>query len=514
VSVAAIARADGEGTPAGALGVTRMLDVNEFRVLGVTRLTMLELEATLAPFLGPGRTLEDVERARAALEKAYSSRGYQAVAVTIPKQTVRGGVVTLEVTEGKVVRLRVQGAEWYSPLDVKRMAPSMAEGSVPNFDAVVQDIVELNQLPDRRVTPSLRAGTEPGTIVAELNVDDRLPLHGSLELNDRYSANTTPLRLNGSLRYDNLWQAGHTLNASFQVAPGNLGESLVLSFSYLARFPRLSWFTLSASAIIQNSDVSTLGATAVAGKGWVASVNSSFTLPSTPTLFQSLSAGLSYKNFLETIADRQTPISYWPVNAGYSAGWMEEAWRMQASASTVFNLGMASAAPADFDAKRYGASPSFISFRADGSRTDILAGGFEIGEKVVGQYCPTPLVGPEQFAVGGVDSVRGYLEAQALGDYGVSSQLEARSPWLFKGPGSGGFEGLQLVAFLDLGVAGIHNPLPEQQQEFFLWGAGGGGRFRALGHAGGAIEVGVPFRTVGTTEQYQPRIYFKVWGEF
>jgi hemolysin activation/secretion protein len=511
------ARAEGPAGPPADPPVAaeaRSLDVNEFRVSGVTRLPTLEVEKVLTPFLGPGRSLEDVERARAALEKAYSSRGYQAVTVAIPRQTVRNGVVSLEVTEGRVVRLRVQGAEWFSPFDVKDMAPSMAVGSVPNFDEVVQDIVALNQIPDRRVTPSLRAGTLPGTIVADLNVEDRLPLHGSLELNDRYSAYTTPVRLNGAVRYDNLWQAGHSLALAFQVAPGSLKESLVLSLSYLARFPRVSWLTLSATGILQNSNVSTLGSVAVAGKGWVVATNASFTLPSTSSWFQSLSAGLAYKRFLEDVAGQQTPIGYLPVNAGYTASWQEPEWRMQASASTVFNVATWSSSPTEFDAKRYGATASFMSFRGDGSRTDVLPLGFEVGEKILGQYSPGPLIGPEQLAIGGIDTVRGYLEAQALGDFGLDGQFEVRSPMLFRGSGNLAFDGLQLLAFLDLGFVGIHKPLPEQQQDFFLWSAGAGGRFRALGHAGGALEVGVPFRTVGTTEKFHPRIHFKVWGEF
>jgi hemolysin activation/secretion protein len=500
--------------PSAASSPARTLDVNEYRVVGVTRLSTLEVERTLAPFLGPGRSLEDVEKARVALEKAYTSRGYQVVTVAIPQQTVKGGVVTLEVTEGTVARLRVRGAQWYSPFDIKDLAPSVAEGTVPNFDRIIEDIVALNQLPDRRVTPSLRAGTVPGTIVVELDVEDAMPLHGSLDLNNRYSAFTTPTRLNGALRYDNLWQEGHSLAFAFQTAPGNLGESLVLSLSYVARFPRLSWLTLSATGVFQNSNVSTLGSLAVAGKGWSAGARASFTLPSTPGWFQSLTAGVDYKDFKEQIDIQETPIRYLPMSATYGAGWIEEAWRMNVVASTVFNVRTWSSSPDGFDAKRYGSSGSFMYFRGEMSRTDVLPLGFEVGERVVGQYSPTPLVGPEQFAVGGIDSVRGYLEAQALGDYGVDGQFELRSPAFFRDASKKGFGELQFLAFVDLAYVGIQKPLPEQQQEFFLWGAGGGASFKAFRHAGGAVEVGVPFRTVGETQKYQPRVHFRVWGEF
>jgi hemolysin activation/secretion protein len=158
------------------------------------------VEQAVYPYLGPGRTTEDVEQARASLEKAYQDKGFQTVSVQIPPQQVRNGVVILQVIEGKVGRLRIHGSRYFSLEQIRKQAPSMAEGTVPNFNEVTRDIVALNQLPDRRITPSLRAGVEPGTVDIDLNVKDTLPLHGSLELNDRNSPNTTSLRLNGSIR--------------------------------------------------------------------------------------------------------------------------------------------------------------------------------------------------------------------------------------------------------------------------------------------------------------------------
>src|SRR5262249_2784573 len=157
------------------------------------------------PFLGPGRSIEDIEKARAALEKYYSDRGYQAVSVAIPPQRVREGVVTLKVNEAKVRRVRVNGAHYFLPSDIRRHAPSVKEGTVPNFNDVAHDLMVLNQLPDRQVTIVPRSGEVPGTIDVDVNVRDSLPLHGSIELNNRSAANTTELRLSGSIRYDNLW---------------------------------------------------------------------------------------------------------------------------------------------------------------------------------------------------------------------------------------------------------------------------------------------------------------------
>ena len=51
------------------------LYITEYRVQGVKHLNRLEVESAVYPFLGPGRTTEDIEQARTALEKAYHDKG-------------------------------------------------------------------------------------------------------------------------------------------------------------------------------------------------------------------------------------------------------------------------------------------------------------------------------------------------------------------------------------------------------------------------------------------------------
>ncbi|KAB2639022.1 MAG: ShlB/FhaC/HecB family hemolysin secretion/activation protein, partial [Verrucomicrobia bacterium] len=79
---------------------TTSLYIREYRVEGARRLQPLDVEAAVYPFLGPGRTADDVELARVALEKAYHDKGFQTVSVLVPQQDPRRGVIRLEVVEG------------------------------------------------------------------------------------------------------------------------------------------------------------------------------------------------------------------------------------------------------------------------------------------------------------------------------------------------------------------------------------------------------------------------------
>ena len=120
----------------------------EFRVVGSKTLPTASVDKALYSHLGPGRTPEDVESARAALEKAYHEEGYQTVSVSVPPQGINTGVIVLQVTEATVGRLRVKGSRFFDIEKIKKMAPALAEGTVPNFNEVQRDIIARSQTAD------------------------------------------------------------------------------------------------------------------------------------------------------------------------------------------------------------------------------------------------------------------------------------------------------------------------------------------------------------------------------
>ena len=78
----------------------------------------------------------------------------------------------------------------------------------------------------------MQLGKTPETVDISLKVKDSLPLHGSLEINNRATHDTTELRLSGALRYDNLWQRDHSVSFQFQLSPQDPDEVRVFSASY------------------------------------------------------------------------------------------------------------------------------------------------------------------------------------------------------------------------------------------------------------------------------------------
>jgi hemolysin activation/secretion protein len=497
--------------------------IREYRVTGTKVLPPIEVERAVYPFLGPMRTTDDVEQARQALEKAYRDKGYQTVTVEIPAQRPRRGVIVMQVTENKVGRLRVNGARWFLPDQIRRHAPSLAPGVVPNFDDVTRDIIALNQLGDRRVTPVLQQGVEPGTVDIELNVKDKFPLHGSVEINNRYSPNTTPLRLNGSISYNNLWQLGHSVGFSGQVAPERQEDALVYSGYYLFRAPSWQHFSLILQGTKQDSNVSTLGGAAVAGRGEIAGLRAMITLPARPKFFHSVSFGFDYKHFDENVAVGAdtfvTPIEYWPFTVSYGASWNRDKSFSELNLAMNFHARGMGSEPVEFDNKRYNADGSYLYARGDVSHTQDLPGGFQAYAKAQGQITGEALINSEQFAGGGLATARGYLESEALGDNALFGTVELRSPSIFgrsknKEDGTAVPHEWRVYGFLEGGRLTINDPLPEQIDRNDLASWGFGSRMRLFGHLNGSVDVSFPLIDANPTLQDDMFVSFRAWAEF
>jgi hemolysin activation/secretion protein len=500
--------------------------IREYRVIGSRHLPRDQVDYAVYAYLGPERTAEDVELARASLEQRYHRAGYQTVVVEVPPQDPTSGVIVLSVQEMPVGRLTVRGSKYHDIERIKRLAPSLAEGAIPNFRDVEKDVIRLNRRADLRVTPEFKPGAMPGSVDVELVVEDSFPLHGSVELNNRYSANTTPLRLDASLRYDNLWQFGHTIGAAFQVAPQDADDALVYSGYYLAPVPRVEWLSLMAQAIRQNSDVSTLGGSASTGNGEIYGGRLIAELPTRHTgMFHNLTFGMDYKNFEQSLSVNNvvidsSPVTYYPFLLSYNGFWMGKDYRFQFDGSFNWHFRGTGSGEVEFDNRRYSANGNYFYFRGLASYEHDLWQDFQVKALLQGQATDNALVDSEQFSVGGLTTVRGYLESQAVGDSAIAGTLEVRSPSLLRWWIKNDRHEVRLLGFLDAGSVYINDPLPEQTTNFNLLSVGCGALATFMDWLNSAVYVGVPQISQGSTEadSYRPAgspmLVFRVWAEF
>ncbi|MBI5462533.1 MAG: ShlB/FhaC/HecB family hemolysin secretion/activation protein [Gammaproteobacteria bacterium] len=494
-------------------------DILEYTVSGNTLLERTLIERIVYQHLGEQKGIDAVEQARQALEQAYRDAGYPTVFVDIPEQDVQGGVVRLQVTEGRIERLRISGSRYYSLGKITAEVPSLAAGGIPKMENVQAELEQINRAsPDRSVAPVLRAGKTPGTVEVELKVKDRVPLHGSLEINNRNTADTTTTRTMGSLRYDNLWQKFHSVSAQYQTAPENTDEVQVFAGTYVMPFLDAN-SKLAFYAVKSSSDVATVSDLAVIGDGNIYGVRAVFPFAAQADFFHSLTLGADYKDFNESLTLQgsdtlNTPISYLPFSLRY------EAMRRSAAShttrlgvGTTFSLRGVGNDQQEFEDKRFLARNNFMHLNADLEHTQVLSRGFHLRGRIEGQLADSPLISNEQYSAGGADSVRGYRESQALGDDGISGTVELqtanliREGWTWPGE-------LTALAFVDGASLRVREPLAGQTARYVLSSAGAGLRFDAWSHLTGSLDLAWPFHANGDIEAGEERVHFRLAYEF
>jgi hemolysin activation/secretion protein len=486
-------------------------DVLEYRVLGNTTLATTDIEAAVYPFLGPNRNIHDVEAARAALESAYKAAGRGTVFVDLPEQDVDEGIVRLRVTEGALRRVSVEGARYFSGRSIRAQLPMATAATVPDLPELQRQITALNSTTrDLSVVPVLAAGAVPGTVDLNLKVTDHLPLHGSLELNDQYTADTSRLRLLGSLSYDNLFNRLDSVSLQYQTAPQEPSELDVLVGSYtrnLGDGRRLTFLYVHS-----NSDVASLGALSVLGRGQVFGSRLTLPLANEATRSHALTLGVDYKDFLESIAldpqsTFQTPIHYLNFSLSEASSWTTE--QLQFSLSGTANFGPRRIVNTDneFADKRFRGRPNYFYIRSAGSVRAQLPAGFAVTASLAGQFAVEPVIANEQFAIGGADGVRGYLEAEELGDLGFKGSLQIESPsWKI----GGNFAQLTGLLFVDAGLVSTLSPLPGEASRADLSSFGAGLRIALYERIDGAVYWAYPLVPGSRTATGDSRILFSV----
>jgi len=541
------------------------IEVKSYEVVGATLIAPSEVQALLRPYLGKGRYMSDIQKAREALQAEYDARGFDTVAVSLPQQTLLDGRVRLEVIEARIGAVRVEnpGIDWYSEAGVRKATPHLRPGALVRKEDLEEDMFRANRPRDRRVTPVRQAGQEPGTYDVELKVDDRIPVHGSVEWNNYRTPGTPDQRMNVRASYENLWQLEHELAVQYSFVPttgDEFDDVQVWVLSYAAPNPWRESDRLFAYAAWSDtaSVLPTQAAINSLGQGFTSGARYHLGLP-LPWLewdwYQhGLLLGVDYKSIenalVEGVNTIRTPIRYLPWSVVYQGTVVRPHGFASVSAGVDFHfadtLGSGDSKE-DFQNNRGGIRddnvvdgdyaiyrgdldtvlrlPALLRTLAEGRFLELppprvpLEDDAALALSLSGQYANEPLVSTEQFPLGGRYSVRGYLEGEGFGDHGWDAQVELRTPALRGFLGGFLGEKIQGLAFYDVGEIFLRSTTKNEgiDAEGRLQGLGVGTRASLLDTPYGSVS-GEAFLALPTIETQNtkrtPHLFFQVRAEF
>lgn len=482
----------------------KSIPVAHFRVIGNTLLSDPEIRAVCSPYEGRPLTLSQMKQVARELTTLYQRQGYFLVRAYVPAQSFKGDEIELQVVEGKIGKVTVEGAENYSEEFIReRFQQSFAEDGFRS-DRFQRSMLLLNELPDLHVKAVLKPGQALGTADVVLKVEDALPVHGGLDYNNYGNKETGENRLGLAFDAGNLVQQADSLSLRGVLGfPGRQNSFYQLNYQTPLNQDGTALtlgYANGAFAVSQG-----LGAILdVRGNADIYSLALSHALDRQLDLSTNLGLALSHKSLNNNFFGGRVPFSrdeYTSARLSYQADWRALDGRTLLQAAYTQGLGGTPAS--DPLVSRAGASGGFAKFNLDLARIQRIDSGLYAVLRGSGQYATQPLYVAEQYAVGGPDSVRGYSQAELLGDnaYVVSAELR----W---SPIPDDLDAFQVAAFFDHGGVGLKRALPgDLSNGSHLTGAGFGFRFGLEEHANLRLDFGFPLSPTPSRTGRSPAVY-------
>ncbi|MDE2167210.1 MAG: ShlB/FhaC/HecB family hemolysin secretion/activation protein [Alphaproteobacteria bacterium] len=418
--------------------VPRAVDVLTFKVRdikinGATVYSKAELRPLIEPVIGKTVHLSDIIGIADAIEAKYRANGYVLTRAYVPPQRVSNGVFQIDVVEGYIDAVSVEGGNADERAEVdKSMAPVLA--SRPLKLAVIQSaLLRANDMPGISASGLIRPSpvkpgasdlvvtlAAAGTVAGDmLSIDNRGSESTGRWTIEADTAIRSPLGDNGEIflvgtidpdvsdlhrRYSILGKyveplglRGATTSFAIQYAhgqPGGAVATLGLITNTLTAGPRINYplivsrenkLAIDGGFTVESSDIAALGQPFSHDEWRVADVAVTY----------------QQTGFLDGVSSLSLDV---------------------AKGLEIFGASK----PGSSNLSRSGGRPDFVKLSTILRRTQQVYGALNLAVLGIGQYAFSPLLLGEQISYGGAQVGRGYDPASLTGDSGMGGDIELR----------------------------------------------------------------------------------------
>ncbi|MBH8550812.1 ShlB/FhaC/HecB family hemolysin secretion/activation protein [Nostocaceae cyanobacterium CENA357] len=494
--------------------IPQTITVEKFEVIGSTVFSPEELAQVTAEFTKKPISLAEVFQARSKITDLYIQKGYITSGAYIPPQTIKSGVIKIQVVEGKLEDIQITGTARLNSNYV-RSRLAIATSAPLNRERLLEalQLLQLNPL-IQNLSAELSAGSRPGESVLQVEIKEaqsfstqivldngRSPSVGSfrrrLQVNE---ANLLGLGDGLSLAYtntdgSNAFDASYTLplnpyngtlSFNFGTASSNVIEE-PFNFLDIQSSSRYYELTFRQPVIQTPTQEFALGITASRRESQVSS------LPSLEISPNEISPGAD--------AEGRTRISA----LRFFQEWTSRNSREVVALRSQFNLGVGA-----FDATINSETPDsrFFAWQGQAQWARLLAPETLLLLRANTQLASRALLPLEQFGIGGLDSVRGYRQDLLLADNGTFASAEVQIP-ILRLPQIDST--LQIAPFIDFGIA-WNNSSRDNLDPNTLASVGFGLRWLQGDRFSARLDWGIPLISVqseGRTWQ-EDGLYFSI----
>ena len=449
--------------------------IQGYRITGDNPIGDAEAQRVLEPYVRKDATIETLQQAASALEKALREHGYGLHRVALPPQEV-GRTVQLEIVKFAIGRIDIDGRKIYSETNVRRMVPELKEGTAPNFQRLAVETAIANENPNKQVQVALRESEEPDQIDATIVLKEQKPWNVGIGISNAGTRNSGRDRFTVTASHTNLWDLDHQFVGAYTTSLQHPDDVKQFGLSY--KVPLYSLGGVVGVTATRSDVVGNFGAFTSTGAGHTLGANYTWYLAPKGGRRSYVSLAIDERLFKATEIDQiaipgATDRRSVPVTLGYTARRETDRYVFGYDAAVAVNTGLGS----DDDLESYKSelgdrvtTVHWTALRGDVNLAVPLPKDWLVNARGSWQYSPDVLISGEQFGLGGIGSVRGTdLDRPITGDSGLSVNLEGLTPQLTPG--------LRALAFVDGGLLWNHRPDPSKPSHDHLMSVGLGLRY-------------------------------------
>jgi hemolysin activation/secretion protein len=467
--------------PPANLTTPTKLFVRTFQFEGNTAFSQAELAKVTASFTNRAITTDELEEARRAVTMYYINHGYVNSGAIIPDQNPTNGVVTLRIVEGVISEIDVHGNHWLRDSFVRGRVQRWSKPPL-NLNELQDGLQLVRQNPNiTQINAELKPGTAPGDSALDLRVVDQQPFRFGVQFDNERPTSVGAMQI---------WALGSDINLTGHSDPLDLKYGIAnsgpngmefsgldnMEGSYLLPFTRFDT-TIGLHASRLNTSITEQTFQILD----ITSLTTSYGVVLRQPVFQTanqeaaVSVGFDHRWNQTDLLGEPFDISPGAIEGKtvvsvlrLSQEWTGRGQNHLLALRSTFNVGL----------DVLGATESGIPGAPNGKFFSWLGQGQYVQRlfntqnqlvlRIAGQWTGEPLLALEQFSVGGLETVRGYLENQLVRDRGIVSSAEFRIPLLFNKAGAGI---VSLAPFFDFGGAWNVNGSP-QPTTIYSTGAG------------------------------------------
>lgn len=473
------------------------IPIREVKIIGNTVFNLEELNPIIQSLTARSVTLNQLLAATSSITKLYQDKGYLTSRAILPKQQITDGIVTIQVIEGSLEDIKIEGTTRLNPGYIRSRIK--LDASTPLQVEQLEDRLRLLKTDPlfKNLSASLQAGSKPGTSILVVRVKEANPFYGNLSFDNYSPPSVGSQRLGATLGYRNVTGLGDNFSGSYYRS--TTGGLNLYDFNY--RLPvNPQDGSLQLRSVISSTKVTQDDLEEFNIEGDSQFYEISFRQPLIRTARQefALSLGFSYRDGQTFIFDRiATPFGIGAEENGVTRtsvfrlgqDYLKRDARGTFSARSQFSIGTGL-----FDAtinENPAPDSRFVSWLGQIQRVQRLSKNQLLILQGDLQLTPDSLLPSEQFIIGGGQSLRGYRQNARSGDNGFRLLVEDR---ITLASNEAGLSKLAVAPFFDMGAVWNHPDNPnELANQSFLASLGIGLLWEPIPNLNLRVDYAYPF---------------------